>query len=190
MSRYKKREPFLLQKELISDEISDKNCICDEVKKIYKAQNQVSGKSPHYHKEDSIQKLFSHQSKEKKTAHTTIPFILYTASSSEPFIGSGVVKWHHENKKKSKFECIESPIFRVKHISKKDDCCAILEILIPVTESRTVPNQPTTAGKVCRFFPIDHPVTDFIATGVCLTVDLDKFIAISCLDPITPLALN
>ncbi|CDQ41058.1 MULTISPECIES: CotY/CotZ family spore coat protein [Virgibacillus] len=157
-----------------------KDCICDIVRRIIDAQHEVRNdchcdSSCH----TSIEQL---RGKKHGPRHTTIPFMLYDKCSCEPFIGSGVSKTcscHRHG-----FECIESPIFRAKHFAKGSKCCVNLELLLPISDG-----YETSTGHcshACAFFPDDTRVTDFQATGVCITVDLSHFFAITCLDPITP----
>ncbi|RDY71431.1 hypothetical protein DXT76_07550, partial [Halobacillus trueperi] len=46
---------------------------------------------------------------------------------------------------------------------------------------------PSGSGKqVCDYFP-GSSIRNLRATGVCITVDLDCFCSITCLEPTTPL---
>lgn len=166
----------------------DSNCVQDIVKRIFHAQKEVTGENCDSSCNNSIQQLLNQKHKGRvEPIHTTIPFILYNQGACDPFIGSGVVKCHDGNRN-THFECIESPVFRVKDVSEHNSC-AKLELLLPARGDCpiTMNTDSNCYKSVCSFFPIDQPVTDFIASGVCITVDLDKFVAISCLDPITPL---
>src|SRR5690606_542972 len=99
------------------------------------------------------------------------------------FIGSGVVKCYDKANRTSYFECIQSPVFKVKHITVEKGCCAKLELLVPISADGSAADCSNDTG-ICDYFPFNHPVNDFVETGICLTVDLNKFAAISCLDPI------
>lgn len=167
-------------------EKEETHCICDTVNKINKAQHEVTDDSCDTSCEE-VKKLLSTSHKEKKKpVHTTIPFLLYTVTG-EPFIGSGVTKISYKGSKRKHFECIETPVFKVKNVDKYDKCCVNLELLLPVSKDHKVARCNEQSGNVCKYFPIDDKVTDFIATGICMTVDLNNFTAITCLDPITPL---
>lgn len=162
------------------------NCVCDVVKGIVQAQDKVGANGCSSGCDRSIHQLLS-----QKTGHdidptrTTIPFILYCAGTCEPFIGSGVYKTSIGSKGRHAFGCVETPIFRAKNFVKGSDCCVRLELLVPISEGCEVAIPPKdTMSKVCSFFPTEDPVTGFQASGICLTVNLDHYSAITCLDPI------
>lgn len=162
------------------------SCVCDVVKKIVMAQDEVMNDCSTCC-EQSIREL---QGKGNRMGHknTTIPFILYAKGTSEPFIGSGIFKTPGNKHKESFFGCIETPVFRAKRFIKNSDCCVTLELLLPASDDCEIKyHQCDNNGRVCSFFPENDPVTDFIATGICLTVDLDHFVGITCLDPIDPI---
>ena len=120
-----------------------------------------------------------------------IPFILYCGGTCEPFVGSGVFQASNGANRGTFFGCVETPIFRAKHFVKGSDCCVRLELLVPVTDKCDVAVcQMDSVSAVCPFFPTDDPITDFQATGICVTVNLKDFNAITCLDPITPIRAN
>lgn len=177
MGYYKNRE-IVKPKHLPND------CVCDIVRKIVDAQNEViENNSCATSCDRSIQQL---RGKSFDTENTTIPFILYCSGSCEPFMGSGVFQAPATHDRESFFGCVETPVFRATQFVGNNNCCVRLELLIPISNGCEV-NACTTNNQVCSFFPEDTPVTDFIATGICLTVNLKNFMGITCLDPINPI---
>ncbi|WP_188631953.1 CotY/CotZ family spore coat protein [Lentibacillus kapialis] len=165
----------------------DDSCVCDIVRNIIKAQDEVADMSCHTSCDRSIHQLLSHRN-DTGPQNTTIPFILYCKGDCDPFVGSGVSRSSAYGK--SFFECVETPIFRAKKFVHDKDCCVKLELLLPVSESCEVVKPYDKHGKVCQFFSTDKPITDFVETGICLTVDLEDFTGITCLDPVSPLSIN
>lgn len=164
------------------------NCICDVVRKIIAAQDEVASRRQCASGcESSIKQLLS-SSPSSRDGNTTIPFILYTKDGSKPFIASGVYKAPIEGyNNETFFDCLETPVVRAKKLVKGSKCCVILELLrsvnangFPVADS---------GEKLCDFFcdKTPHKTVNFRETGICITVDLDCFCGITCLDAITPL---
>lgn len=165
-----------------------KDCVCDVVKRIATAQDEQEDNSCSTSCNQSIQQLRGVGNAFGGPRNNTIPFILYCHGSCDPFIGSGVFQ-APKGKKGSFFGSVETPVFRVKKFAGNGDCCAKLELLLPVTKKCGVyMPQINKTDTISAFFPEDDPVCDFQATGICLTVDLSDFIGITCLDPIRPLA--
>jgi len=164
------------------------DCVCTVVKDIVEAQDAVTTNDDCCTTscEQSIEQLLSPKVAGAGVVNTTIPFILYCKDCT-PFIGSGVFEGELGASGNTFFGCVESPIFRAKRFVKGSDCCVQLELLLPVTEGGSTPG-PTNRGvsDVCKFFP-GRSIRDFQATGICLTVDLNCFCGITCLDPITPI---
>ncbi len=158
----------------------DHNCVCDKVKKIVQAQRQVEFDC------DSSCHQFIQQLKgdQHRVQHTTIPFMLYCESTCKPFIGSGYVQKKTRCSSDHYYQYIETPFFKAKDVDKK--CCAKLELLLPDTDFCCEHHccDPCT----CSYK--DNPIKRFLATGVCLTVDLNKFIGINCLAPNTPIDMG
>src|SRR5699024_10541801 len=144
MSRYMGSEKYWIESAQYEAR-SESPCVCDIVRRIHKAQNEARNKCDRSC-DDSIWQLTNQTKHRKRPRHTTIPFMLYPSGSGDPFIGSGVIKVRKRDGKHSNFECIETPIVRVKHISE-NSCCAELELLLPVTDNRTIPKQNPEAGK-------------------------------------------
>lgn len=177
----------------------DEECVRDVVRRIIRAQRRAVEEE-----EDtcftscdrSIDELISpFEENRERLRHNTIPFILFCRGNCKPFIGSGVRRRRHRESDRHFFECVESPIFRAKKFVN-DGNCVLLELLKPV-EDRRHPRHEEHRGEhehherherktVCDFFP-DHDIRNFRATGICITVDLNCFCGISCLEPITPL---
>lgn len=159
------------------DECKCKNsgCVCRIVKKIADAQDAVDREEDcDIGCKESIRNLVSPIT---TVENDTIPFILYC--NCEPFIGQSVVQAQAGPNRV--FQCIQSPIFRVSKVKK--DCCAILELLLPVTAGGSTPGPGTT---LCSFFP-GSSIRNLRRTGVCITVDLCKFDGIACLEPVEAL---
>ncbi len=75
----------------------------------------------------------------------------------------------------AKHRCWKTPYFRVKNVF--DDCCATLQVLKKVYDSGTeVESEEELMGLNSDFY--------FEATGDCITVDLDCFCAIQCVDDV------
>ena len=175
------------------------NCVADVVKSIVRAQRKAIKAE-----EDtcltgcdrSIEDLLSPVEKNReRRRHNTIPFMLFTKNEGKPFTGVGVRREHDGRSNRGFFECTESPIFRAKSFIADDGNCVKLELLIPIRDRRDGhgPNQNVEADRHCHhkrdddfcdFLP--RHTRNFRATGICITVDLDCFCGISCLDPITP----
>lgn len=185
MYRRRKNAPVRERQKKSAREYSGP-CVKQEVSRIIQAQNEVENDCNSNCK-SSIKQLLT-QKENPDSHHTTIPFILYCSHTCQPFIGSGVFQSPPEDNCQSFFGCVESPIFRAKKFVGGKENCVILELLLPVTEDCDIPAPSMDShSSVCPFFPKNNPVTDFLATGICLTVDLDGFNAITCLNPITPI---
>ncbi|WP_226036257.1 CotY/CotZ family spore coat protein [Aquibacillus saliphilus] len=167
-----------------NNQLNNEACVCDVVRDIVDAQDEVNNNGCSTGCKQSIRDLLSPQS--GNNVNTTIPFILY-CKDCNPFIGSGVFQGELGASGNTFFGCVETPIFRAKEFVDDSDCCVKLELLLPVTEGGSTPG-PTDSGvsDVCRFFP-GNSIRDFQATGICLTVDLNCFCGITCLEPITPI---
>lgn len=196
MGKYYKRyydKPRTEEKaEPIRDSVDD--CVTDTIRRIIKAQDEVREDCCVSSCESSIKQLKKSRN-DLSPQNTTIPFILYCNSSCKPFIGSGVFQAPMGNPSRNRnfFGSVETPIFRAKSFAKDSENCVKLELLLPVTDECGL-LMPALDGCGCgtisQFFPTDDPVTGFQATGICITVNLNKFLAVTCLDPITPIPVN
>lgn len=193
MHRRRVPERQYVEKEKTSEEsvnhcVKEEDCIKNVIKRIIKAQDKAIDDCA-VSCESSIQQLLrGHDETELKPAHTTIPFVLFCSHTCRPFIGSGIFQSPPDQADCTFFGCVESPVFRAKRFVDNSDHCVSLELLLPVTDDCDVPGAATDSHEnICSFFPKNDPVTDFMATGICLTVDLNSFNAITCLNPITPI---
>lgn len=162
------------------------HCVKDTVHQIVRAQREAAEKDTVTcltSCERSINDLLSPK-KDSRRRHTTIPFMLICKNSCNYFIGRGVVKrWVNGARV---FECLESPVFKARGFAKGSNSCVKLELLMPISNDTAVEPEPDGCSP-CKFFPTnDAAVNGFRETGVCITVDLNSFNGIACLDPITP----
>lgn len=141
-------------------------CVCDVLREIARAQDRVSPAESDCCElscDRSIQNLLA--GVQDNGRPDTIPVILYC--DCKPFLGFGV---EIENGDTPRFECVKSFIFRV--CSVDEDCCAVLELL--ETEESENPHNPCDQLNNARIDEIER-------TGICITVDLSRFDAVSCL---------
>src|SRR5699024_4668448 len=88
---------------------------------------------------------------------------------------------------------IALPVFKVRGFVRGSKNCARIELLKPVYHHEPRDhddmvddyNDDKCNNSVCGYFG-GRPIKNFCHTGVCITVDLDCFCGISCLDPVTP----
>lgn len=151
-----------------------KTCVREVLAAILKAQKKAEHEDECKTScNESIKELLGEHKKPKKN---TIPFILYN-EDAEPFKGTGVTTFH--DSKHKKFACITSFIFRIKQLDGK---CAVIELLtFKHSKCSHDPNQDcrkknTPCGQID-----DKNVDDLIKTGICITVDLSCFCAVTCL---------
>ncbi|SEI02657.1 spore coat protein Z [Halobacillus karajensis] len=163
------------------------NCVREVLDEIIKAQDEVASRDNccDVSCERSIRELLSPTGNGNGNGPTIVPFILY-CKDCKPFIGSSVVRRQLGMSPNFALECLESPIFKAKKFvdGKKD--CVKLELLIPVTQGGSQPGPSGKRNRVCDYFP-GGSVRNLRSTGVCITVDLDCFCSITCLEPTTPL---
>ncbi|SEQ08093.1 CotY/CotZ family spore coat protein [Piscibacillus halophilus] len=159
-------------------------CVCKTVAKIAAAQDEVADRDRGCDTgcKQSVKDLLS-PTAQPNGDNDTVPFILYCKGDCGPFIGQSVVT--NQVGMDTVFNCLETPIFRVSKVKK--DCCAELELLLPVTEGGSTPGPG--GDDVCDFFP-GNSIRNFQRTGVCITVDLCEFLAIACLDPVRSLPVS
>ncbi|HLS61461.1 MAG TPA: CotY/CotZ family spore coat protein [Virgibacillus sp.] len=139
------------------------NCVCDVLKEIARAQNDIVDICCDTSCEQSINDLLGET--EVRNGLDTVPLILYCKDGCKPFKGYGA---HPDNIG----HVISSFYFRVKTVD--DDCCAVIELLRdPHCDSRNPSN------------PIDQKTKHLRATGVCITVDLNCFCHVTCLPAIS-----
>lgn len=145
--------------------------MCRKVRKIAEVQDAVSN-NDHCRNgscEQSIKDLLSPTG--NGNGNDTIPFMLLCGCENT---FAGLLPYFAWGAKKLDNDCstiIPSPFFKVKKFKDDDDCCAILELLIP-TKCSAKPNCPFKFG-------------GFKGTGVCVEVDLSCFTGITCFNGTT-----
>ncbi|WP_181348037.1 CotY/CotZ family spore coat protein [Thalassobacillus sp. CUG 92003] len=164
-------------------------CVCETVAKIIRAQDEVAGVGGCCSTGcvQSIRDLISPM--ENGNDFTAIPFALYCKGDCEPFIGSGIFRSPVGGSGMTALRCVETPIFQAKKFVDKEECCVQLELLLPVTMGGSTPGPSGKGNRICDFFP-GNSIRNLQATGICITVDLDCFCGIVCLDPVSPLPLS
>ncbi|PWU67695.1 MULTISPECIES: CotY/CotZ family spore coat protein [Gracilibacillus] len=150
--------------------IQSGNCVCDVVRTIADAQDDVADRTCDVSCVRSIRSLVSPVT---TNGLDTVPFILY-GKDHKPFKGFGAEFKSHGNGP-AKFDCVESFIFRVKEVG--DDCCAVLELLV-------FDNEHDACHDPCEQINKEE-VADLERTGICITVDLNCFCAITCLPAVS-----
>lgn len=171
------------------------DCVKDVIRKIIRAQRravEAEEDTCFTSCDRSIEELLSpFEENRERLRHNTIPFILFCKGNCKPFVGAGVRREHSRRSEREEFECFESPIFRAKSFVNGNEDCVRLELLVPVRHRRNHEHEEEHSHEhckgqsVCDFIP--ERTRNFRATGICITVNLDCFCGISCLDPITPL---
>ncbi|MUV38361.1 hypothetical protein JNUCC1_02199 [Lentibacillus sp. JNUCC-1] len=167
------------------------NCVYETVRGIIRAQDEVANNNGNgcctTSCEKSISELLSPAAQPGRTGFSTIPFILYCKGDCQPFMPSGVFTDVIEGTNDTFLNCIQSPILRVKGFTDEDENCVRVELLTGVNNADEVVKQE--ADTVCGFFEdaYGERARNLMATGICLTLDLDCFCAIQCLDPVNPL---
>ena len=139
------------------------NCVCDILKEIANAQEDVVENCCDSSCEQSISDLLGET--EVRNGLDTVPVILYCKDGCKPFKGYGA---HPDNIGDIK----ASYYFRVKKVMK--DCCAVVELLRdPQCDSRNPKD------------PVDQKTRRLRTTGICITVDLNCFCHVTCLPAIS-----
>lgn len=173
------------------------DCVKDTVKKILDAQQRATDHCISSC-DTAIDDLLSPGSHHRPHRYDTIPFMLFTKDCVKPFVGSGFTSWQGRDAyRRGNFRCVESSIFKVKGFKKGNDNCVTLELLEPRqrrsvydgsqgdgdTGGDTMYHGSDCGCSVCKRYG-DHYFDSFCLTGICITVDLDCFCGISCLDPV------
>ncbi|SHG30570.1 CotY/CotZ family spore coat protein [Ornithinibacillus halophilus] len=146
------------------------NCVCDVLREILDAQEDVIENCCETSCERSINDLLGET--DPGTGLDTVPVILYCKDSCKPFKGFGANRYNDELGKIGEMQA--SFIFRVKDID--DDCCAVLELL-------RNPNDPCKCDHLHD--PCDQETKGLDNTGICITVDLNCFCHVTCLPAIS-----
>ncbi|MBB6454785.1 spore coat protein Z [Salirhabdus euzebyi] len=159
----------------------DDNCVCDVVRAIADAQEDVVDVACDVSCSRSIDNLLAPVSRNNLD---TVPFILY-GKDLKPFKAFGADIEFSGGRQR--LDCTESFIFRVKEVS--DDCCAVIELLTFDDEEPDAPGNQQ--GARCDKDPCEQidgeEVRDLNRTGICITVDLKCFCAITCLPAVSVL---
>lgn len=140
------------------------DCVADVLREIVAAQNNIVDDSCDSSCEQSIANLLGETS--VPTNLDTVPVLLYCKDCS-PFKGFGAPMNDISN-------VVGSFFFRVKSIDNNN--CAVVEILRSVADANLDPDSP-----------VDQDTSNLVATGICLTVDVDCFCHITCLPAISAL---
>ncbi|SHN17275.1 CotY/CotZ family spore coat protein [Gracilibacillus kekensis] len=150
---------------------NEKDCVCDVVRAIADAQDNVVDQHCDVSCAQSIRDLVSPVS---GNGLDTVPFILYD-KKGKPFKGYGA-EVRTQGGGPARFDCFDSFIFRVNEVDA-EDCCAVLELLV-------FDNDESAGHDPCD--QIDNEqVSDLERTGICITVDLNCFCAITCLPAVS-----
>lgn len=156
------------------------NCVCEVLRAVADAQDEVDTDvdcDVSCHR--SIKELLA-GAQTPTNGLDTIPLILYCGDCA-PFEGFGA-RMRPDGGGPARLDCFRSFFFRVTSVD--NDCCAKIELL-------------TTRGDMGEGF--DDPCgqiqtggarNEFFRTGICLTVDLDCFCAVTCLDPVAALPIS
>lgn len=140
------------------DKFNTGHCVCDVLKEIERAQEDVVENCCDSSCERSISDLLGET--EERNGLDTVPVILYCKGSCKPFKGFGA---HPRNPGR----VVGSFYFRVKKVT--DDCCAVLELL----RERGDESNPDD--------PVDQDTSHLRTTGICMTVDLHCFCHVTCM---------
>lgn len=178
------------------------DCIRDIVKRIVNAQLEAAEEGTRgcvTSCEQSIEDLLSPCREKRPSRYTTIPIMLFCKENCKPFVGSGFVIRNRDGSRRSHFECLESPVFKVKSFVRGSNNCVRLELLLPVSGRRGGGSHKHEGEQIEEIGHHDHHpkgsfcdqfgsrrIENFRETGLCITVDLNCFCGITCLDPITP----
>ncbi|WP_246569927.1 CotY/CotZ family spore coat protein [Lentibacillus saliphilus] len=167
------------------DTCHNDHCVCQTFRKIVHAQQKVS-QNKTTGCEQSIAQLRSHKKRDDQS-HTTVPFILY-CKDCRPFIAEAVYKRPIEDyPDETYYDVLCTPFLKAKKFIGQQRCCLQVELLCPVNANGY--SVATDGNRLSDFMCDDTPfkTIQFRETGICLTLDLDHFSAVQCLDATTPL---
>ncbi|ASN06496.1 CotY/CotZ family spore coat protein [Virgibacillus necropolis] len=159
------------------------NCVCDILKEIAEAQNDVVENCCDTSCERSINDLLGDN--DNGNGLDTVPVILYCKDGCKPFKGFGA---NHDD-----YKVEDSFFFRVKRVDK--DCCATLELLVDDKyydddddDDDDDDRDRHRYDKDRKHYKKDSPegqcVKDLRASGICITVNVDCFCHVTCLPAI------
>lgn len=161
------------------------NCVCDILKEIADAQNDVVENCCDTSCERSISDLLGDT--DNGNGLDTVPVLLYCKGDCEPFKGFGV---HPDDMG----DVVSSFYFRVKRVD--DDCCATLELLRSEDDDdhhhhHHRDNDDDRRDRHDDWDDCDNPknpaeqdTRNLRATGICITANLDCFCIVTCLPAI------
>ncbi|RSD29430.1 CotY/CotZ family spore coat protein [Mesobacillus subterraneus] len=149
------------------------SCVCEVLRAVADAQDEVDVDNDcdvSCHR--SIQELLA--GAQTPNGLDTIPLILY-CGDCVPFEGFGA------RVRNGNLDCFRSFFFRVTSVD--NDCCAKIELL-------TTRGDSGNFADPCAQIQTGGARNEFFRTGICITVDLDCFCAVTCLDPVAALPLS
>lgn len=150
------------------------NCVCDILKEIADAQNDVVENCCDTSCERSISDLLGDT--ESANGLDTVPVLLYCKGDCAPFKGYGV---HPEEM----WDVVSSYYFRVKRVD--DDCCATLELLLDPGYDRDEHDHDHHQHCDNPSDPCEQDTKCLRATGICITADINCFCMVTCLPAIS-----
>ena len=171
-----------------NETVEESHCVAGTIRKIIAAQDRVMERERECCTTScncSTKSLLSPEQDTPNTPNTTVPFMLTCKKSCRAFFGTGVYTGTNIDNNRY-FACVTTPILRAKKFVKDNENCVILELLLPATVDGTVVTPGADdAHNVCAYFP-NETINNFQATGICITVDINSFAGITCLDPVRP----
>src|SRR5699024_6870277 len=135
------------------------NCVCDILREIVEAQNDVIENCCSTSCEQSISDLLGET--DAGNGLDTLPVILYCKDSCKTFQGFGA-------NPDDIGEMTSSFYFRVKKVH--EDCCAVEELLIDIHDD-----------DISHKIAIEQYIKHLCATAIVITVDLNCFCPVTCL---------
>ncbi|WP_217585910.1 CotY/CotZ family spore coat protein [Lentibacillus saliphilus] len=139
------------------------NCVCDILKEIADAQQDIVENCCETSCEQSINDLLGEG--DRGNGLDTVPVLLYCKDGCKPFLGFGADPDDIR-------DIVGSFYFRVKRVD--NDCCAVLELLRD-------PHDPDEKPEC----PVSQFTGHLQSTGICITVDLNCFCHVTCLPAIS-----
>ncbi|MEH7887068.1 MAG: CotY/CotZ family spore coat protein [Mesobacillus sp.] len=159
--------------------VSD-SCVCEVLRAVADAQDEVDVDNDcdvSCHR--SIRELLA-GAQSPTNGLDTIPLILYCGDCM-PFEGFGA-RIRPNGGGPQRLDCFRSFFFRVTSVD--DNCCAKIELLVTRGDEGQGFSDP------CAQIQTGGARNEFFRTGICLTVDLDCFCAVTCLDPVAAMPLS
>lgn len=166
--------------------VKETGCIVKTLQKIIKAQNKVLEKTKDCCLTScrcSVTDLLL-ATPTDNNAYNTIPVMLTCKSTCQPYFGTGIFT-EESDANTQIFQCVTSPILKAKAFDKNNNHCVVFEMLLPTdTDGNLIlPENGDNSLGVCDYFP-NEGVNNFQETGICMTLDINNFLGITCLDPV------